>query len=437
MVKKQETDCLLTNKTGMQLGDYLRQLRRSQRFTLAQLSASAGVSLNTLSRWETGTFQPRLAELDATLRALNADSGQRERALALMDAPRAVARLREEAQERQPELVDLAGHTPAIGDLLRAIRLRQGWTIKQVADGLGVAPRSVRRWESSEAALPEERLDDLCRLLALAPEERLALSQQRLWLWNSVWDRPLSPEEALQQCERLIGQMQQADTALMDLHLLCLEAQLWPLATRSAAARRVLARVFITHAQYLLIKGRAKEVRAYSDRAVEMVVGIFPQEDWWFLAVHATGVVLPLHRRVEYLRRWLTVTDDLVLLTGLHRDMAQYASELGHFEAALSWVRKAEAMAERLYPASLHLTKHIHANVLLKAGKPKEALLMQPSENVVVGVHQQLYEANQRAEILYVLGDITEAYAWLNRAYTLCQEYGLSTEGTDSLALRF
>src|SRR5262249_47243270 len=153
--------------SAMQLGEFLRQLRRSRRLTLSQLGATAGVSLNTLSRWETGAFQPRLAELEAALRALGAAPAQWERALSLMEAPRAVARLREEAQERQADLVELAGHAPTFGDLLRAMRLRRRMTVEQVATGLGVAPRSVRRWEGSEALLPAERLDDLCRLLGV------------------------------------------------------------------------------------------------------------------------------------------------------------------------------------------------------------------------------------------------------------------------------
>src|SRR5262249_6860602 len=196
------------NCSGMQLGDYLRQLRRSQRSTLAQLSANAGVSQRTLSRWETGAFQPRLAELETTLRALGAAPAQWERALSLLEAPRAVARLRAEAQERKADLVELAGHAPTTGDLLRAMRLRRRLTVEQVARGLGVAPGSVGRWEAAEGALPEERLDDICRLLGVKPEERVALSQQRLWLWTPEWKAPLSLETAEQQCDRLVGQME-------------------------------------------------------------------------------------------------------------------------------------------------------------------------------------------------------------------------------------
>src|SRR5262249_60696559 len=111
--------------SAMQLGEYLRQLRRSQRLTLSQLGATAGVSLNTLSRWETGVFQPRLAELESALQALGVTSSQWERALSLVEAPRALARLREQAQEQRSDLVELAGHAPTLGDLLRAMRFRR------------------------------------------------------------------------------------------------------------------------------------------------------------------------------------------------------------------------------------------------------------------------------------------------------------------------
>jgi transcriptional regulator with XRE-family HTH domain len=429
----------------MQLGDYLRQLRRSQRSTLAQLSANAGVSQRTLSRWETGAFQPRLAELEITLRALGAGTAQWERALSLMEAPRAVARLREEAQERKADLVELAGQAPTTGDLLRAMRLRRRLTVEQVAQGLGVAPRSVRRWEGAEGALPEERLDDICRLLGVKPEERVALSQLRLWLWTPGWKAPLSLEAAEQQCVRLVGQMERGEMALMDLRLLCLEAQLWPQAARSAAARRVLARAFTTHAQYLEITGRRKEIQAYSDRALDLLVGKFAPERWWSNAIHATGHALVPHlgarrhcRQVEYLRRWLDFTDDPVWQTNLYRDMADYVMEAGHFEASLGWIAKAQTLAERFGdPNTIHITKHIHAHVLMAAGCLKEASRVMPAPERSISVQQQYFEATLRIEVLLAFGDHTEAQEWLNCAYALCREYSISTERADDLARRF
>jgi transcriptional regulator with XRE-family HTH domain len=297
----------------MQLGDFLRQLRRSRRLTQARLGAEAGVSLVTLSRWETGVFQPRLAELEATLRALGATPAQWERALSLVEAPRAVTRLRDETEARRAELVELAGHAPAIGDLLRALRQRRGMTIERLAAELRVTPRSVRRWERSEAALPPERLEALCRLLEAALEERMALSQRRLWLWTPGQETPLSLEAVEQQCDRLAAQASRGETGLMELRLLCLEAQLWRQAAHHVAARRLLARVFTMHGLLLETSGRGREVQAYTERALELVLGAFAPERWWWNAVHATGFVLVPHlgarrdrHRVEYLRRWLS-----------------------------------------------------------------------------------------------------------------------------------
>jgi transcriptional regulator with XRE-family HTH domain len=432
-------------ETTMLLGDFLRQLRRSQRLTLAQLGAEAGVSLVTLSRWETGVFQPRLAELETVLRALGATSAQWERALALVEAPRAVARLREEAEARKADLVELAGHAPVIGDLLRAMRMRRRRTGEQVAAGLGVTPRSVRRWEGSESALPEERLDDLCRLLGATPEERVALSQRRLWLWTPGQDAPLSLEAAEQQCARFAAQANDGQTALMDLRLLCLEAQLWRQATRSAAARRVLAHAFTAHGWFLETSGRGGEVRSYADRALDLLVGQFAPERWWFDAVHSTGFALVPHlgalrerRQVEYLRRWLDFTDDPFWQTGLYRDMAQYAAAAGDIEAALGWIGRAETLAERLEdPTPQRLARHVHVSALLAAGRPAEALPLLASEAYPDLLHQRLYEVYHWVEVLLALGERSTAQDWLNRAYALCQEYGLSTEGTDALAQRF
>jgi hypothetical protein len=309
----------------------------------------------------------------------------------------------------------------------------------------------VRRWEQSEAALPEERLDAVCRLLGVSAEERVALSQRRLGLGTPEREEgPLSLEAAEQQCERLVEQMTQGEMALMDLRLLTLEAQLWPQAARSTAARRVLARAFTTHAQYLEDMGRSGEVSAYSDRALDLLVGKFTPKCWWFGAVHGTGYVLASHlgvvprnrRRVEYLRRWLDFSDDPAWQTNLYRDMADYAMQAGNTEGALGWIGQAEALAERLdTPYILHLAKHVHANVLLTAGRPKEALRKVPSPDAGIGahigVHQQLYDTYQRVEVLRALGDPTGAQDWLNWAYAHCQAHGLPTVGADALARRF
>jgi len=91
-----------------------------------------------------------------------------------------------------------------LGDLLRALRRRRGRTPEQVAPVLGVHASTVRRWESSEVAVPPGRLDDLCRALGASSSERAALASQRLRLGMPGEDAPLLPEAAEQQCRQLI-----------------------------------------------------------------------------------------------------------------------------------------------------------------------------------------------------------------------------------------
>src|SRR5579871_6714188 len=111
------------------IGPFLLDLRRARQMSLGQLAARAHVAASTLSRWETGAYQPRLPELEAVLTALCASPEQRERALGLLDAPRGVQRLRVEAEEVAAE----RGDDPVVpicgGDLLRALRKRRGLSL--------------------------------------------------------------------------------------------------------------------------------------------------------------------------------------------------------------------------------------------------------------------------------------------------------------------
>src|SRR5262245_45588361 len=107
---------------AVQVGAQLWELRTVSGFSLGQLAQKAGVSKAALSQWETGKRQPRVAELEATLDALNANAAQRARIFACIKAPRAIRHLRRNAPD--PAL----GAPPTCGDLLRAMRLRKGWT---------------------------------------------------------------------------------------------------------------------------------------------------------------------------------------------------------------------------------------------------------------------------------------------------------------------
>src|SRR5262245_60758231 len=111
---------------------------------MGRLAQKAGVSKAALSQWEAGSRLPRVAELEAVLDALGAPPSQRALALASIDAPRALRRL------RSPGANAGLGPPSAAGDLLRAMRLRRGWTQEQVAAQVGVVRNAVARWERGD-----------------------------------------------------------------------------------------------------------------------------------------------------------------------------------------------------------------------------------------------------------------------------------------------
>ena len=51
------------------VGTLLWEMRAAAGFSLGELARRAGLSKATLSQWESGQRQPRVAELEATLRA--------------------------------------------------------------------------------------------------------------------------------------------------------------------------------------------------------------------------------------------------------------------------------------------------------------------------------------------------------------------------------
>lgn len=296
---------------GRGIGTFVRELRQHRRWTIEELARRAGLSRATLSNWERGLFQPRLRELTAALDALGATPRQRERALTLVQAPRAIARLREEAEEQLPAHVGEAGFAPTCGDLLRALRARRRLGREQVAARLGVHPRTILRWEQAATAVPEERFEELCSLLGARPEERSVLRCRRLLIAPALFQR-LSLDRVEAELDVLADQVERYDCPLGDLRLLMVEAQVWSEAARSEPARRMLARAFGIHAAYLHWQGRFSEANHYGNRALDMLDMAGPPQWFWFKAAVASDV-RPVERAarrdlpgvVAHLHHWL------------------------------------------------------------------------------------------------------------------------------------
>lgn len=425
------------------LGTYLRELRTAQRMSLERVAKKARIAASTLSRWEGGAFLPRLPELDATLDALSATTEQRQRAISLVNAPRAVVRMRQEAETRAQTSGDDTAPLPCFGDLLRALRRRRGMSLEEVADSLGVRPNTVSRWEQSRIILPAEQREALCVTLAAHPEERVALLDGRLLLASPQSERKDTLDTLEADFARLRRQAERGSRALMDLRFLLLEARLWSFAQRQPSARSLLANTYTWHAQWLSWWDRYAEIGQYANRALDMARQEGSLEPFWIRAVHTSAVYAVCRTQPEnpmrglaILQDWLPAASDPECATWMLRDMADYASRAGHTETALGYIQRARTAAERTGDSDvIRSAAYVHADILVRAGRAKEALTRLSNAPYRIPF-QNVLQAMKWAETLLALDEQQAAHEWLRRAYSLIETYNLTAyrPGADLLA---
>ncbi len=146
---------------------FLRQLRQRRRLTLGQLALKSGVNKATLSRWESGTYSPRLPELSSVMEALSVSASERARCLSLLETPRALL-----AQHSSPG----AATRLSLGDFLYGLRQRVGKTQDEVAREVGVSRALYRQWKSDQARPTTSQLHAVGFALGASAEEIIALS---------------------------------------------------------------------------------------------------------------------------------------------------------------------------------------------------------------------------------------------------------------------
>lgn len=129
---------------------FLRTLRQERRLTLGQLALRAGVNKATLSRWESGTYQPRIPELLLVLDALKATPTMRTQCLQLLEVPRAIIAERGKGNTQGSTRLSL-------GDFLYGLRQRSGKPQEEAARAVGVSRSLYGQWESDTSRPPAWR----------------------------------------------------------------------------------------------------------------------------------------------------------------------------------------------------------------------------------------------------------------------------------------
>jgi transcriptional regulator with XRE-family HTH domain len=416
-----------------QLGELLRGWRRRRGLSLGALAAQAGVAKGTLSGWERGLHAPRLPELEAVLTALEVPLAQRPAALALIDAPRGRRSLITPAAAVSPSLE--AAAQPVPGHLLQALRLRRGLTLESAAREAGISRFAISRWERSTLIPSSVHLWKLLDLLDARPEERFALmSGQRLLLPLAGGSPP--PLELLERrLEELEAGIIQGDRSLMDLEFLAWQAQIWPQAAYSAAAKELLALGWASYAAWLTWDDRRQEAGPYAARAIDLVraEGRKTERSLAILerAVHVCGLVTAHGSArsawadaVEWLQAWLPHAAGAGWEIALYRDMAENASWAGQPEAANAFADRACRLAEQLEDESAaRLCRDVRADLFVRSGQPRKALgLLSPPEAHAVTL-QRLLGTLRWVRMMRSLGEPAAA-AWLAEAYALIERHG-------------
>lgn len=367
--------------------------------------------------------------------ALDATEQERWRAWELLDAPRALTRLREMAAHSTQH--PTAPTMPLAGELLRTLRLRRGWTLEQTASHLQVNPATLSRWERSETWPATEQLHHLCYVLHARDEELVALEhgRQRLRYDQKPFPSTLPAlRDLLHDVEHGLLQM---EPGLSDLFFLSLEAHLWRLMQHGKPVVALLIAAYVRHARCLLNEARLIEAQTPASRALHLMSQCEQLDHRWLSAIHilAKGAAeigsrfRPL-QGVEVLRDWLPVAMRLSLTyeAWFLRDIAEYLSQTRSRSEA---VRMSEYAVRR--GMGIGEDRNVllsHALVLLNVGRSSEAMEMLTSTPLLAWdeaqvLQQKVHESAIWARALHGTGHAAEALQWLERAHQLVEGHNL------------
>lgn len=327
------------------LGERLKQLRQERGWTQEKLADKAQVTARVLRYWESSSQCPREMELESVLKALKATSKEKQQVYALLPETRTIRQM--------PNVImsdsippSLPGQIPGIGDLLRAMRHRRGWTQEQLAAEMKVSRTAILRWETTRNLPSEDLLERLCLLLNASLEEKDVLSARRLLPGH--WALQLTLEECRHQYA-LLRQIQDGNNGLMpltDLYSLSLKRQLYSLLPHSPEALPLLTKVEVHHCWWLYMQERTAEACAGCWRLLQLADSTLASDNSFVGALNllSAKVVSSANgeqNAIRLLSRWLKILPER-LHYWLLCDMALYAGRAQQASAAHHFLNRAQ-----------------------------------------------------------------------------------------------
>jgi transcriptional regulator with XRE-family HTH domain len=362
-----------------EFGNFLQALRQQRRLSTSQLAQKAGIRRATLSEWQSGKRRPRLPELEAVLKGLGSSEAQERQARELLSAPGALLHRRQEGKDSDPEIFALAGNAPHGGDLLRALRLRKGWTQAEIAARLRVTQATVARWEAAECWPSDEDLHRLCFLTDAHEQELIALTTGRFHLSDG---RTLScADDVGRELKAIVAVAGSAiDYPLTELRFLTLATQAWQLVRDGKARLDVVAQVHAEYANHLYMQHRLAEAGARAAQALDIYHSLRVQDKYTERATIRSAQVLSYRVRNNGLGEAIGILEDLLKGT-LEQENAEWArsnlgllkAREGHAEQAVALGRKTVQIAQQVAHFDPRYRPADLARILLLVRRPEEA----------------------------------------------------------------
>ncbi|GIV09291.1 MAG: hypothetical protein KatS3mg019_1382 [Fimbriimonadales bacterium] len=407
------------------IGDWIRLAREAKGWSQSKLARSARIACSTLNRWERGRTLPSVPELEAILRVLGVSEMERAHALSLLHARRAVRAVKQvDGQYTTP---------PLIGDVIRALRWRRGWSVSDLAHAVQVSERAVRAWERSENLPSDQMLHQLCFVLGASAEEAAVLTSRRVFLALPASGVEVAEERVREALLDLWNRLWRGDTEGMDLRFLTLESQAWHLAHTHKRGAYWWGAVQITRCQWLLHQSRIKEAeqRAYATWRLVSREPAHRRGSAWLIQAIARGsmrnhkgeLTKPLegaqvlHDWLELVRPWKEMEAWFL------RGIAECLSIMQRHDEAIAHSLNALHLAQQTeYAVEAHLSQNSVAYMLLRANRAHEAVNY-------LSQHPNLHPVNQVEdallwhETLSAVGERADALRWYERAVQLVQQH--------------
>jgi transcriptional regulator with XRE-family HTH domain len=415
------------------IGVWLQQARQRRGISQYALAQRAHLAPSTINRWERGITRPSIYELEQVLQALGASSEERLEALRLLDAPRALTTLQQLTRQQPHPSGEL--NPPLLGDLLGALRRRQGWSVAQVAAALKVSERSVRGWERSQAIPSDEHLHALCYVLQATPDEVAFILTRPLWLEPPSLHAAQEDASLLKmRIEEMRQLIWQGATEGMELRLFALEAQAWWHVRQRPRHTELLREVYTLCCQWYTLHGRVQDAERYGYHGLRLLSRdrCFPRSAAWLIRAISLGNAEPSRseaRLIEsagILQGWLPqVCQSIEHGAWFYREMSELYSEAHRYDEAERAAEQGFQMIQRSGNSAEHQHALVsRALVLCRVGQPRKAMeSLKPPENPLPATQANyllvLYE------ICCALGDSEQAVSALTEAEQIAQQHAI------------